>query len=76
MVVIFHSEKEKLAFETYIEGHQQLFDNKLKEVTRFNHIHAESDSKTELYRTRLNVGVALNELITDWRSTVSNKDTN
>ncbi len=71
VVVIFHSKKEKLAFETYIEGHQQLFDNKLKEVTRFNHIHTESDSKTELYRTRLNVGVALNELITDWRSTVS-----
>lgn len=69
VVVFFYSDEERLAFETYIEEHQNLLSSKISEITRFDHIKTGSDRKTEVYKERLKIGVALNALLEEWRST-------
>lgn len=67
VVLFYHSEEEHIAFETYIEEHQELLDEKIKTVARFEGIQTETVTKTEVYIERLKVGYALNELLTLWR---------
>lgn len=57
----------RVAFELYIEEHKELVDNQLKIIDRYNHIRAENQNKTEVYKERLRVGVALNNLLREWR---------
>ena len=68
VVLFFHSDEERLAFETYIEEHQSLLSDKICEITRFDHITTDSDRKTEVYKERLKVGFALNALLEEWRN--------
>ena len=68
IVVFFDSDKERLAFETYIEEHHDLIDSKISEITRFDHIKTDTERKTEVYIERLKVGAALNILIEEWRN--------
>lgn len=58
-----------MAFEAYIEEHQNLLNSKISEITRFDHIITDSDRKTEVYKERLKAGVALNALLEEWRNT-------
>lgn len=67
VVLFYHSEEEHIAFETYIEEHQELLDERIKAVARFEGIQTETVTKTELYKERLKVGYALNELLALWR---------
>lgn len=70
VVVFYYSDEERLAFESYIEGRQNLLSDKISEITRFDHINTDSDRKTEVYKKRLQVGVALNVLLEEWRKTL------
>ena len=38
VVLFYRSDEERLAFEVYIEGHQNLLSDKISEITRFDHI--------------------------------------
>lgn len=67
VVVFFQSEEEHLAFETYIEEHQDYLDNVIKNIDRFDYVQTETKTKTDLYRERLKVGYALNQLLKEWR---------
>lgn len=68
VVLFFHSDEERLVFETYIEERQSLLSDKICEATRFDHITTDSDRKTEVYKERLKVGFALNALLEEWRN--------
>ena len=70
VVVFYYSDEERLAFESYIEGRQNLLSDKISEITRFDHINTDSDRKTEVYKERLQIGVALNVLLEEWRKTL------
>lgn len=67
VVLFYQSEDERVAFDAYLEGHQELVDNQLKTVDRYNHISAGNENKTTVYKERLQVGVALNKLLCEWR---------
>ena len=73
VVLFYRSDEERLAFEVYIEGHQNLLSDKISEITRFDHISTGSDRKTEVYKERLKTGVALNALLKEWRNTHETK---
>lgn len=73
VVVFYDTDEERLAFEAYIEGHQNLLIDKISEITRFDHINTDLDGKTEIYRERLKTGVALNVLLEEWRNTHDTK---
>lgn len=73
VVLFYRSDEERLAFEVYIEGHQNLLSDKISEITRFDHISTGSDRKTEVYKERLKTGVALNALLKEWRNTHDTK---
>ena len=68
MVIFYYSEEERLAFETYIEEHNEFLEEKIKEVTRFEGLQTETKTKTEVLKERLKVGYALNEILSLWRS--------
>lgn len=67
VVLFYQSDDERVAFEVYIEEHQELVDHQLKSIDRYNHIRAGNQKKTEVYKERLRVGVALNNLLREWR---------
>lgn len=73
VVIFYYSDEEKLAFEAYIESHQNLVSEKLSESTLFDYIATDSDKKTEVYKERLRIGVILNQLLEEWRNTYSAK---
>ena len=68
VVIFYYSEEERLAFETYIEEHNEFLEEKIKEVTRFEGLQTETKTKTEVLKERLKVGYALNEILSLWRS--------
>ncbi len=70
VVVFYYSDEERLAFEAYIEGHQNLLSDKISEIIRFDHINTDSDRKTEVYKEWLKVGIALNAFLEEWRKTL------
>ena len=67
VVLIFHDEEEKIAFEVYMESHQELLEERLSSIQRYSHISTGEHTKTELYQERLRTGVALNIILEEWR---------
>lgn len=65
VLLIYRSDEERLAFEVYIEANQSDLHDKVESITRYDYIQTEIDCKTDLYTTRLKVGVALNELLSE-----------
>jgi len=68
VVLFYNSDNERLAFEAYIEENPSLVDSQLKNIERYNYIHTDNEQKTAVYRTRLQVGLALNKLLIEWRN--------
>ncbi len=67
VVLFFQSEEEHLAFEAFLESHQELVKEKISAITRFDHIQTETKQKTDVCIERLHTGYALNEMLTEWR---------
>ena len=67
VVLHYHSGDEKLAFESFVEGHQEIFEKYLNGTNRYNHINTGEPTKTKVYKERLHTGIALNKLLEDWR---------
>lgn len=67
VIIFYRSDEERLAFEAYIEANQSVLDDKVKSITRYDYIQTENACKTGLYKTRLTVGVALNDMLSEWR---------
>ena len=67
VVVLYQSEEERLAFEAYIEKNQPLVATKIACIDRFDYINAGTDTKTAEYKKRLRTGLALNELLKEYR---------
>lgn len=68
VVLIYHSHEEKLAFESFLEGHQHLVNEYFSRIDRYSYVVTGDKLKTKVYREQLRVGVALNGLLTDWRT--------
>ena len=68
VVLLFFSDEERIAFEVYLEGHQDLVTEKIESVDRYDYINTGNENKTALYKERLRTGVALNQLLVDWRN--------
>lgn len=68
IVLFFFSDEERIAFEVYLEGHQDLVTEKIESVDRYDYIDTGNENKTALYKERLRTGVALNQLLVDWRN--------
>ena len=67
VVVFYYSEEERVAFEAYIEENPELLNEKIKDITRFDKLNTENTTKTEVYKERLTVGLALNDILASWR---------
>ena len=67
VVVFYYSEEERVAFEAYIEENPELLNEKIKDITRFEKLNTENTTKTEVYKERLTVGLALNDILASWR---------
>ena len=67
VVLFYHSEEERLAFETYIEANPDILSTSVQTETRYDYIHAENEPTTTLYRERLKVGLSMNKLLKEWR---------
>ena len=68
VVLFYRSEEERVAFEVYIEANQSALDDKVKSITRYDYIQTENACKTDLYKSRLKAGVALNDMLSEWRT--------
>ncbi len=69
VVLFYQSEDERIAFEVYLEEHQEVVHDRVKAIDRYSYIHSENENKTALYKQRLHTGIALNQLLTEWRET-------
>lgn len=67
VVVFYYSEEERVTFEAYIEENPELLNEKIKDITRFDKLNTENTTKTEVYKERLTVGLALNDILASWR---------
>lgn len=67
VVLFYQSEEERLAFEVYLEEHQEMVINRVDAIDRYNYIQADNESKTALYKQRLHTGIALNQLFKEWQ---------
>lgn len=68
VVLFYKSEEERIAFEVYLEEHQDMVSDHVDAMDRYNHIHADNESKTALYKQRLHTGLALNKMLSEWRN--------
>jgi len=67
VVLVYNSQEEKLAFETYLEGNHDIVKEYLERVDKYNYVKTGDEHKTYVYREQLKIGVALNNLLSDWR---------
>ena len=68
VILFFKSESERFNFEKYIEEHQDLMEDNLLSIKRYDHINTGNQRQTEHYRNQLHVGLALNELLIEWKN--------
>jgi hypothetical protein len=68
VVVFYHSDEERLAFESFVESHQETLNSYLQTVTTYTHINTGEATKTKCYIERLQTSAALNKLLADWRN--------
>ena len=68
VVLFYQTDEERIAFEVYLEGHQEMVKSQLETIDRYDYIYAGNDNKTSVYKERLRVGVVLNKLLCDWRN--------
>ncbi|MBM6898950.1 ATP-binding protein [Gemmiger formicilis] len=71
VVVFYYSDEERLDFEAYIERHQNLLSSTIAEISQFDYITTDTEQKTEIYKERLKVGKAINQILNEWRNTHS-----
>lgn len=67
IVLFYQSDDERLAFEVYLENHQELVSDCVNAIDRYNYIQTDNGNKTALYKQRLHTGIALNQLLNEWR---------
>lgn len=67
VVLIYESDEERLAFETFIEENQGSIKEAIASCERFSHINTGTEEKTKLYKERLHVGIVLNNLLKNYR---------
>ena len=68
VVLIYETEEERLAFETYLEEKQQTVHDCVASVDRYSYVWTETKTKSEEYKKRLHTGVALNILLKNFRA--------
>lgn len=68
VVLFFQSDEERIAFELYLQENEGLVESQLETIDRYDHIHADNENKTALYKERLRIGIVLNKLLDAWRS--------
>lgn len=67
VVLVYHSEEERKAFERYIVLYSERLDSLVNASNEYEYIATESVTKTNEYKKRLRTGVALNTLLGEWR---------
>ena len=67
VVLIFNSENEKLCFENYINENEREIEEQLQKRSEFEYINTGDELTTTEYKRRLNVGLVLNDMLSQWR---------
>ena len=68
VVLIYHSEEERKAFERYVLANPEKLDSLVNASKEYEYIATESELKTSEYKKRLRTGIALNTLLKGWRA--------
>jgi hypothetical protein len=67
VVLIYHSEEERKAFEGYVLANPEKLDSLVNVSKEYEYIATENELKTSEYKKRLRTGIALNILLKGWR---------
>lgn len=67
VVLIYHSEEERKAFEGYVLANPEKLDSLVNASKEYEYIATENELKTSEYKKRLRTGIALNTLLKGWR---------
>lgn len=67
VVLLYETEDEKSAFESYIENHQEEIMERISKKDRYSYIQATNELDTKECIKRLNAGLVLNEMLREWR---------
>lgn len=67
VVLIYHSEEERKAFESYVLTNQEKLDTFINVIKEFEHIDTENELKTIEYKKKLKLGIGLNTILSEWR---------
>lgn len=68
VVLIYHSEEERKAFERYVLANPEKLDSLVNASKEYEYIATENELKTSEYKKRLRTGTALNTLLKGWRT--------
>ena len=68
VVLIYHSEEERKAFEGYVLANPEKLDSLVNASKEYEYIATENELKTSEYKKRLRTGIALNTLLKGWRA--------
>lgn len=67
VVLVYETENEREKFETYVEEHQEEIVRKINEENLYSYIKATNEFDTEECIRRIHTGLALNDLLGEWR---------
>jgi len=67
VILLYHSEEERKAFEGYIVTNPKRFSSLFNASKEFEHIFLKDEQKTIEYKRRLRTGIVLNTLLKEWR---------
>lgn len=74
VVLVYESEEEHLAFETFLEGDKKLIDDKIDKIDHYSYVKSGDDFKNSVYIRQLHIGIVLNSILQDFRQKGRNKD--
>jgi len=69
VVLVYESNEERLAFESWIEANQESVKSAVAASTEYDYIDTGDATMTAEYQKRLRAGLVLNGLLADYRST-------
>lgn len=69
VVLVYESNEERLAFESWVEANQEVVKSAVTESTEYDYIDTGDTTMTAEYQKRLRAGLVLNGLLSDFRAT-------
>jgi hypothetical protein len=68
VVLLFYSDEERKCFENYAIANVHEIESRIAASTEYDYIHTDNETKTQLYKERLRLGIVLRKMLSEFRA--------